>query len=361
MKRQSGIDTKRGDRCSRIAFEWAKKSFQNRRGRSGTPSFGVDGSFANILLCGDQSIGISSDGVGTKIELAERMKRYNTLGFDLLAMILDDLVAVGLDPVAVSNILDVDFLDESIVDQLMKGLHDAAREAEVVITGGEIAELGSRIGGYGTDMHFNWCATGFGILPPGREPLDGKRIRPGDFIIAIGSDGFRSNGFSKIRSIMESTFGPVWHEAPYDDLRSWGSILLTPSRIYARIVSDIVEDGCILSGIAHITGGGIGDNLRRVLAPEAFGAVLGDILTPHDFMVTLQRLGDVPETDAYRWWNMGCGMLIVAPAGEVTGLVHAFEENGLRAREAGRIQSNPFMEIETRGADPTRLIIPVIT
>ena len=100
-------------------------------------------------------IGMTSDGIGTKIELAERTGIYNTIGFDLVAMVADDLAANGIETVNLSNILDVDFLDADIVDQLMEGLYKAAKFANITVTGGEIAELGSRIGGYGDRMHFN--------------------------------------------------------------------------------------------------------------------------------------------------------------------------------------------------------------
>ena len=359
MNRQSGIDTEKGNSCSRVAFTWAKKSFSNRLGRPGTPSHDLDGSFANILSFGDLSVGISSDGIGTKIECAERIKRYDSLGFDLLAMVLDDLVTIGLEPVGISNILDVDFLDESVVDHLMHGLHDAAREARVIITGGEIAELGSRIGGYGTGMHFNWCATAFGVLPPGRKPLDGRCIQPGDRLIALRSAGFRSNGFSKIRMILESAYGPEWHDTMYDDVKTWGTILLTPSRIYARAVSDLLERNVPISGIAHITGGGIADNLKRVLAPLSVGAVLDALVEPHDCMLKLQQLGSVPEEEAYRLWNMGCGMLLTTPSREVPAVIQFLGERGIIAREAGSIQAKPQIEITTSGADPTRIIVPV--
>jgi len=359
MNRQSGIDTERGNSCSHIAFSWAKKSFSNRTGRMGIPSRDLDGSFANTLSFGDLSIGVSSDGIGTKIECAERMKRYDSLGFDLLAMVLDDLASIGMEPVGISNILDVDFLDETVVDHLMHGLHDAAREADVIITGGEIAELGSRIGGYGDGMHFNWCATGFGVLSPGRKPIDGRRIRPGDRLIALESAGFRSNGFSKIRGILESAYGLQWHETVYAGTETWGTVLLTPSRIYARAISDLLERNVPVNGIAHITGGGIADNLRRVLAPASVGAVLDALMEPHDCMLKLQRLGSVPEREAYRLWNMGCGMLLAVSPEDVSTVMDFFGERDIAARESGRIQSEPQIEIMTRGAEPTRLTIPV--
>ena len=125
MEQQSGLNIDLGDACSKTAYDWSKKTFVNRQGKAGMPCFKVDGAFANMLDFQGVNIGISSDGIGTKIELAERTGIYHTLGFDLMAMIIDDLVAGGFEPTTLSNIIDVDVLDADIIDQMMRGLHDA--------------------------------------------------------------------------------------------------------------------------------------------------------------------------------------------------------------------------------------------
>ncbi|MFH1465496.1 MAG: AIR synthase related protein [Pseudomonadota bacterium] len=154
-KAESGLDTRLGDACSRAAYGWAKKSFANRAGRMGFPVFKAEGGFSNLMDYGGLRLAMTSDGIGTKVELAERLGVYDTLGHDLVAMTCDDLAAAGVEPVNLSNILDVDRLDEAVVDSLMRGLHAAAGVAGIAVVGGEIAELGDRIGGWGTGMHFN--------------------------------------------------------------------------------------------------------------------------------------------------------------------------------------------------------------
>jgi len=145
----AGIDTDYNARCSAIADDWARRTFSNREGRVGEPIARLRASFATGVQMGDSLVGITSDGIGTKCEGAERADRYSTLGFDLVAMVVDDLASSGFVPTSVSNILDVDRLDSSVIDAVMEGLHDAAVKAEVAVTGGEIAELGSRVGGWG--------------------------------------------------------------------------------------------------------------------------------------------------------------------------------------------------------------------
>ena len=346
--KNSGLDIDLGNHCSQIAYNWAKKTFNNRPQGSGNPLLSVEGAFSNIMDFNGVKIGMSSDGIGTKIELAERTGIYDTLGFDLVAMVADDLAANGLETVNFSNILDVDHLEADIVDRLMKGLHEAANFARVVITGGEIAELGERIGGYGGRMHFNWGATGVGILPEGQGIIDGGKIRAGDTVIALKSRGFRSNGFSLLRRIMQDAFGDEWHNALYSEKMTWGQVLLAPSLIYAPLIAGLIKQGVVLKGIAHITGGGIGDNLQRVLKVTGNGALLDNLFEPLPVMRKVQELGKVDEAQAYRLWNMGNGMLLVTAPQDVDRFVAVCAENNYKVRVCGKIISEQKIELKTK-------------
>ena len=225
------------------------------------------------------------------------------------------------------------------------------------MTGGEIAELGSRIGGYGNGMHFNWGATGIGILPQDKEIVDGRSIETGDTVIALQSRGFRSNGFSLLRNIMQERFGDDWHNAAYDDETRWGEKLLTPSLIYAPFISKLIQNDVQLKGCVHITGGGIADNLSRILKVNQLGAELSDLFEPLPVMKKVQELGAVPEEQAYRLWNMGNGMLIIADAAQVSKITELAAQNDYRARICGQISAEPKIEIDTRGCHPQRLTL----
>jgi phosphoribosylformylglycinamidine cyclo-ligase len=356
---RSGLDVDLGDRCSATAFAWARTTFRNREGRDGAPVGGLEGSFSNVIELGGSRLSMTSDGIGSKVEIAERMGVYDTLGFDLLAMVVDDLVANGSEPVAVSNILDVDRLDHAVVDQLMRGLCAAAGTAGVAVTGGEIAELGERVGGYGTGMHFNWAATAVGVLPPGRAAIDGSRVAPGQAVVAIQGRGFRSNGFSLVRGAMQAAFGPEWHTAPFDGERTWGDVLLIPSRIFARLLVDALDAGLPITGIAHITGGGIGGKLGRVLKRNGLGAELDDLFPAHEPMVRLQKLARIPEATAYKLWNMGNAMLVVLEREACEAMLRMSHERGFETRVAGRVTAERAIRIHSRGADPQRLTIDI--
>jgi phosphoribosylformylglycinamidine cyclo-ligase len=345
--KKSGMDIDLGNKCSKNAYNWAKKTFNNRKDKSGEPFIGLDGAFSNMISFGQTKIGISSDGIGTKIELAERTRIYDTLGYDLMAMVVDDLIAGGFEPTNLSNILDVDILDYNIINNLMKGLHDASNEARVTVTGGEIAELGNRINGYGEGMHFNWCSTAIGILHHKlNTPIDGSTVKEGDRIISLKSRGFRSNGFSLLRRIMKDNFGDKWHDEVYNKDKSWGEALITPSLIYSPLICDILNEGFIINGIAHITGGGIKDNFIRVLKTNNLGATFDNLFEPLDIMKKVIEIGRINRDDAYTYWNMGNGMLIVVDEEQTDSIKSFIAGRKYLARVCGKITNKNEITIK---------------
>lgn len=345
----SGLDIDLGNHCSALAYGWARRTFDTRRGLAGEPLAGMDGQFSNVMNFGGVRIAMTSDGIGTKTEIAERVGKFDTLGFDLVAMVVDDLAANGIEPVNLTNILDVDRLDVAVVDALMKGLHDAARAANIAVVGGEIAELGSRVGGWGNGMHFNWCAAAMGVLSPGQEAISGSAVRPGDVVIALASKGFRSNGFSLVRKVLEGELGPNWHDAAYDAHQTWGQVTLTPSRLYSPLITHLRQRGFDLHGISHITGGGIPDKFARILKVNGLGAYLPNLFSPHPFMSKLQAMGSLPEEQVYRLWNMGNGMLLVVDPGDVLPVLMAIHETGYPAMPAGVVIPEPVIRIAGKG------------
>lgn len=342
-----GVDQAGVDRCSEVAYAYAKSTFGALRGRDGLAVDGDEESFANVIRIGDARIAVTSDGVGTKLEVAERVGRFDTLGFDLLAMVVDDLVAIGAEPVAVSNIIDADRLDEATVDALMRGLATAARESGVAVTGGEIAALGRRVGGWGDGPHVNWCATAVGVVPPGRGAIDGRGLEVGDEVVALRSAGLRSNGYTLARRILEGAFDDDWHRK-HRGATPWGDLLLTPSLVYAPGVVRALQAGLSVRGLAHITGGGIPGNLPRVLRATGLGVELDNLWPPHDWVLRLRELGDLPAHEAYSAWNMGNGMLAVVPAGHGEALVRALAAYGRASRVAGRVVRKGGIAIDAR-------------
>jgi phosphoribosylformylglycinamidine cyclo-ligase len=339
----AGYSIEEGNAASRNAYNWSKKTFANRAGQPGEPAQDLDGGFSNEIRFGTERLGISSDGIGTKIEVAERLNKYDTLGYDLIAMTADDLIAAGFIPTNLSNIIDVNHLDYDVVDQLMRGLHDAANFSQVAITGGEIAELGNRIGGWpGAKMNFNWCSTAIGVLHPSlAQPLSGKTAQAGHVVVALRSPSFRSNGYSLARKTLQKVFGDNWHEAPYDGTDdglypTWGDAMLAPSLIYSPGVAALLDAGLPLHGVAHITGGGVADNFSRVLK-NGLGAVLDNLFEPLPAMQRLCEIGDISAKTAYLYWNMGTGMLLVTEEASAAAIVASLQASGYDAQVAGHL------------------------
>jgi phosphoribosylformylglycinamidine cyclo-ligase len=221
-------------------------------------------------------------------------------------------------------------------------LHDAANFAQISISGGEIAELGGRISGYGEGMHFNWASTAIGCLPTQlQRPIDGSALQAGDVVVSLHSPTFRSNGFSKIRRVMLAAFGEDWHNTPYENGDTYGKALLAPCLIYSPLVLSLITSGIDIHGIAHITGGGVADNFSRVLRPNGLSAMLDNLHAPTPLMQNIQQIGEVSDEEAYLYWNMGNGMLLaVGDENTAQTLIASAREKGYAAQIAGTISAD---------------------
>ncbi len=351
--KKAGVDIKAGDAASRIAYELAKSTFNSRRGMIGEPVV-EDGSFAGLIDMGDFYLVQGDDGVGTKIEIAEKISKFDTLGFDLLAMVADDAVCLGAETISVTNTLDTSKVDAKVVEELMKGLAEACRQQKVVIPGGEIAEVGKSVNGN------VWNATAVGIVEKDKV-ITGKEIKVGDKIIALKEKGFRSNGFSLVRFIIEHILGKDGYrqESPFG--KSWGEALLEPSTIYSAAILNILgrfgqERKINIKGIAHITGGGIPGNFNRILKATGLGARFDNLMPPSEIVKTIQKMGDVAEEEAYKTWNMGNGMMLVVSPEDAEKTLDMLK---LEAQVVGEIISEKMIEIASCGAFPQKLSYPI--
>jgi len=332
--KDAGVDVGLGDRCSAVAYAAAKGTFASRNGMMGEPVVS-DGGFAGLLDMGEFYLVQNDDGVGTKIEVAEKMNRFDTLGYDLVAMVADDAICMGAEVISITNTLDSPQLNESMVKGLMCGLQNACNQEHIVVPGGELAELGNALNGA------VWNATAVGIVKKDRV-LTGDSIQPGDVIIALKSDGIRSNGLSLARYILKENFGGDWVNESYDGTRTWGEIILAPSKIYHRALLNIMGDfsnpkAHSIKGLVHNTGGGIRGNLPRLLKSKDLGAKLDSLIEPHDFMKKMMELGGVDLEEAYKTWNMGIGMMLVTDSNSVDSLMTQLKNEGVLAQVIGRV------------------------
>lgn len=356
----AGVDIHLGDEASRILYEAARRTWANRAGRFGeviTPFDDFTG--LRVLDIGGLPAGtvlsVGFDGVGTKVEIGERVARHDTIAFDLLAMVCDDAVVRGGEPVVVGTVLDVNCLGRegesylAAIRQLAKGYVDAAAEAGVAVINGEVAELGVRVQGCGP-FNYNWSA---GVLWFARRErmFTGFEIEAGDALVGLREKGFRSNGLSLVRRILTQRFGEHWHETSLQG-SSLGELVLSPSRIYTRPVTAMLggiqaEPRAKVHGVAHITGGGIPGKLGRVLKPKRLGAHLDAPFAPGDVVLYCQEVGGVPDEEAYRTWNMGQGMIIVTP--EPDKVVALAGEYAVEGQVVGTVTESPGITVCSQG------------
>ena len=354
----SGVNIDLGDDVSKILYNAAKQTWQNRKGKLGEVIVPFD-DFSGVRaidvsnLPSGTLMNIGFDGVGTKMELAERVRNHRTIAYDLFAMVCDDAVVRGAEPVLIGSILDVNSLGTSDkpfieeVKQLAEGYINAAKAANVAIVNGEVAELGSRVSGYGK-FNYNWGAGVVWFAKKDRM-FTGREIRPGDSLVGLREQGFRSNGLSLLRKIMRENHGEKWHEFYWGD-QYLADLALTPSTIYTAAVVDMFggyagEPKTEVHGVAHITGGGIPGKLGRVLKPSGLGAIIDTPFEPSEFVRYVQKLGNVSNKEAYITWNMGQGMIIITP--KPNEVIKIAREHKIEAKAIGRVISESGIKINT--------------
>lgn len=340
--RQAGVDRDLGDLCSEIAYGEAKKTFAGRKGMIGEP-LSMDGGFTGALDMGDYLLVQNEDGVGTKIEVAEKTGDFSTLGYDLTAMVADDAICVGAEVLSITNTIDTSDLKTETISQMMSGLGKACLEQKIVIPGGEIAELKGHVIGY------TWNSTAVGIVEK-HKFIDGKNIKAGEPVIGIVSPNFRSNGYTLLRAVLNKEYGDSWHKKEFSG-RTWGSIALEPCIIHHAAILSLIgrfgeEPKVKIKGIAHITGGGIPGNTPRMFGKNKnLGLNFDRMPPPAPSFLELQRLGGISDREAFETWNMGIGMTLVAQDTEKA--LDLLRKAGLVASVIGVTTPKPGVTIKT--------------
>lgn len=274
----------------------------------------------------------STDGVGTKALVAQAAGRFTTIGIDLVAMCVDDLVCQGAEPLFFLDYIAVGRLDPDHIDQLVDGVATGCREAGCALIGGEMAEHPGAMEPGEFDL------VGFAVGIADRAALiDGRSIRPGDVLIGLPSTNLRSNGYSLARRVLLDRAARPLDGPAYDGAHhSLADELLAPSVIFAPAIRDLqrVVD---VRGVAHITGGGIPGNLNRVLPTGTAAEVERGSWEIPPIFGEIQRLGAVSDDEMDRVFNMGVGMIVVVPESDSFKALDVARSAGHRASIIGRI------------------------
>jgi len=263
----------------------------------------LPGHYASVIRLDERTgIALSTDGVGTKLLVAEQLGRFDTVGIDCVAMNVNDVICVGAEPLAMLDYIAIERADPEVCEQIGVGLARGAELAGIEIPGGELAQLGDMVRG------FDIAGACFGTVALDAV-IDGSAVRPGDVVIGLPSSGVHSNGYSLARSALEDL--PL-DEDPEGRLgRPLGEVLLEPTEIYVKSVLELLRSEVEVRGLAHITSGGLGNLLR--LAAEVGYEIDQPLFVPPIFALIQERSGTSDE-EMHDVFNMGCGFCCVVPA-----------------------------------------------
>ena len=274
-----------------------------------------------------------TDGVGTKLKLAFLADQHDTVGIDLVAMCVNDIVVQGAEPLFFLDYLATGKLDPDKAAQIVAGIAEGCRQAGCALIGGETAEMP----GFYADGEYDIAGFTVGVVEK-EQIIDGSSITVGNKLIGIGSSGLHSNGYSLARRIIFDHMGLSISSPLPDSSKTVAEELLTPTRIYVRAVMNLLKDFRI-NGIAHITGGGLLENVPRVL-PKGCAASfkLGSWTMPSIF-TTMQEAGNVEQNEMYRTFNMGIGMVLAVAATDVDDILSRLNGLGEQAWLIGEVKN----------------------
>jgi phosphoribosylformylglycinamidine cyclo-ligase len=330
----AGVDIEAADKAVDLMKGWVEKT--------GRPEvIGSLGGFAGLYDASALAryrqpiLATSTDGAGTKVAIAQAMDIHDTIGFDLVGMVVDDLVVCGAEPLFMTDYIACGRVEPERIAAIVKGIAEACVEAGCALVGGETAEHPGLMDPDAYDVA--GAATGVveaaHLLGPGR-------VRPGDAVLAMASSGLHSNGYSLVRHVLLGSHagGAGWtldREVP-ELGRTLGEELLQPTRIYAKACLALAQETGV-HAMAHVTGGGLAANLARVLPEEVSVTIDRGTWTPAPIFDVVRRVGGLTQEDMDSTLNCGVGMVALLPPGDVDRAVITLERFGIAAWPAGEV------------------------
>jgi phosphoribosylformylglycinamidine cyclo-ligase len=339
---RSGVDTNEADRAlARLILEIAP-----------TQAFGASseigiGHFAAVVRIGPLHLALTTDGVGTKLLVAQALGRYDTVGIDCVAMNVNDLLCVGAKPVAMLDYIAVEQCDPEVFGQIGKGLCEGARQAGVSIVGGETALIPAMLRGAREGSGLDLVGMAVGIVPDGGL-IDGSKVRPGDVLLGVASTGVHSNGLSLARSVLSRKLRLEEYVAELGG--TVGDVLLEPTRIYTPQVEALSKAGVRPHALAHITGDGF-LNIRRIEAPCGFE--IDRLPPPLPIFSLIQKLGELDAAEMATVFNLGVGLTVTVAEADAERALAALRGTGVEAWRLGRAVADPERAVRIL---PERLI-----
>jgi phosphoribosylformylglycinamidine cyclo-ligase len=326
-----GVNVKEIKSSQRNIAELLKQTFSNRDDKVGKVLEEI-GHYAGLIDIGKgSSLALHTDGVGTKVLIAQMMNKFDTIGIDCIAMNVNDIICVGAEPIAFLDYIALKRFDEYLVREITKGLVTGSKEASVAIVGGETAIMSDVIEGEG-DKAFDLVGMVLGVVDK-RQIITGRNIREDDVLIGVESSGIHSNGLSLVRKMLLSEYKIQDSVMGLDG--SLGGELLKPTKIYVKPVLKVLREVHV-SGLAHITGGGF-SKLIRLVKGRDLGFRIDDIPEVPAIFELIQKEGRISKREMYRTFNMGIGFCVVAPSSESEIIMNIFRECNVKTYVIGQV------------------------
>lgn len=326
----SGVDTAREESAMSGLLRWVNKTFELRTG-PGRVALPI-GYFANVLDLGNnQGLAISTDGVGTKLLVAQMMDKYDTIGIDCVAMNVNDVLCMGAEPISMVDYIAVQEINPRMVQEIGKGLYHGCKMAGINISGGEMAQVKEIIKGERRGRGFDLAGACVGLVAMDKIVI-GENVKENEVVIGFKSSGIHSNGMTMARRVLfkDAGFRPDQY---FEELgRTLGEELLEPTRIYVKEVVEMLRSGVRIKALAHITSDGL-NNLTRTKAAVSFR--LHTLPEPPPIFQLIQKSGRVSDAEMYRVFNMGIGFCLVAPHEDIGKVIRIAGQHGTSAFEIG--------------------------
>jgi phosphoribosylformylglycinamidine cyclo-ligase len=292
------------------------------------------GHYASVLALDERTgLALCTDGVGTKLIVAEQAGRFDTVGIDCVAMNVNDLVCVGARPLAMLDYLAVERADPEVLAAVGRGLKEGAERARIEIPGGELAQVPEMLRGHPSPHGLDLVGAAVGVVALDRI-VTGDRIAPGDALLGLPSSGLHSNGFTLARRALLEQGGLRLDESPPELGRTVADELLEPTEIYVRAIGDLLAADVEVRGLAHITGDGLLNLLR--LNPAA-GFEIDGPLPAQPVFALIAELGAVPEAEMQRVFNMGTGFVCVTAQDEAEDALEVLRRHHPDAARIGSV------------------------
>ena len=329
--RAAGVDIDAGDEAVRRLAPWARATYRPE-------VLGDIGAFAGFFRAPrryrDPVFVASTDGVGSKLRVAFLARRHDTIGIDLVAMGVNDLLVHGAEPLVFLDYIGINRVVPRTVETVVRGIAAGCREAGCALIGGEIAELPD----FYAPGEYDLAGFALGVVER-RRLIDGRGVRPGDVVLGLLSSGLHSNGYSLVRKVVFERLRRRIGDRIPGLHRTVGRELLRPTRIYVKPILGLLRAGLPIRAMAHITGGGLTGNLPRVLPPGCRAVIRPGTWPVPEVFRWLQEGGRIAEAEMFRVFNMGIGFVVVAPASRAPAILGRLWRTGAPAFRIGEIRA----------------------